>query len=56
MEDVLSLSARAVAFRPTQVSVTEQQQGGVKAYGAISMAAKKTASQPQIPFLQVLFK
>lgn len=56
MEDVLSLSARAVAFRPTQISVIEQQQAGVKAYGAISAATKKTAGQPQIPFSQVQFR
>ena len=44
-----------VAFRPTEISVIEQQQAGVKAYGAISMAAKKTAGQPQVLFLQVQF-
>lgn len=46
----------AVAFRPTEIPVIEQQQAGVKAHGAISMAAKKTAGQPQIPFLPVQFQ
>lgn len=47
-----SLSAAAsCGLQATEISIMEQQQAGVKACGAISMAEEKTAGQPQISFL-----